>query len=95
MGNVLSVSSAVHFLIGEMVLSRSKHQMCCEALRMKYGPAGKNVSGRVKSRCVHLLCGFYMWKYRGMGMDRERKRHKIWQMKVACVCNNTYTRVGE
>jgi len=94
MGNVLSLSSAVHFLIGEMVLSRSKHQMCCEALRMKYCTADKNVSGRVKCRCVNI-CGFYMWENRGMGMDRERKRRKTWQMKVACLCNNTYTRVGE
>jgi len=62
MGNVLSLSSAVHFLIGEMVLSRSKHQMCCEALRMKYCTADKNVSGRVKCRCVNIYVGFICGK---------------------------------
>lgn len=79
MGNVLSVSSAVHLLIGEMVLSRSKHQMCCEALRMKY--CKENVSGRVKSRCVHIYVGFicgnireWGWIERGKDIKHDRRR---------------------
>lgn len=37
MVNVLSVSSVVHFLTGEMILSWPKDRMGCRALKMKYG----------------------------------------------------------